>query len=83
MKNNIPLLRYVLETRKFGHTYIHAEPRRAYPLGVETWLGDREIRITWSGWGRSLQTKRGHKYKAHANFVDTGKPVPSKLLAMA
>ncbi len=73
------MIGYVIDTRKFGHTYIHAYIRNAFPGydGIVGKLGDREVKLTYEGYGRSLQAG-GHKYKAHCRFVDTGKPVPSK-----
>ena len=76
------MLSYVRETRRYGQTYVHAAVRCEVP-GYEGMVGEidgRAVKITYSGWGRSLQSKRGHKYKAHARFVDTDKPVPTKLL---
>lgn len=76
------LLPYVRETRRYGVTYVHSAVRSA----VHGWdglcgtLDGRTVRVTYCGWGRSLQTARGHKYKAHLRYVDTGKPVPSKLI---
>jgi len=35
--------------------------------------------FSWQGYGRSLQSG-GHKYKVHAYYTATGKPVPSKIL---
>lgn len=78
----IDLLPYVKETRRFGVTYVHAAVRSA----VRGWDGlcgaleGRPVRVTYCGWGRSLQSKRGHKYKAHLRYEDTGKPVPTKLI---
>jgi hypothetical protein len=70
------LLPYVRETRRYGVTYVHSAVRAV----VHGWdglcgtLDGRTVRATYCGWGRSLQTARGHKY------TDTGKPVPSKLI---
>jgi len=83
MKMNIKtLLPYVKETRCFGQTYIHSAVRKAIFgwQGVEGELNGERVIATFCGWGRSLQTPRGHKYKAHLRFVATGKPVPSKLM---
>lgn len=61
----------VRETRRYGQTYVHAGKR----LGRVTIDG---IDFIITGWGRSLQTARGHKYKVYAQRE--GKPVPSKEL---
>lgn len=60
----------VLETRRYGHTYVHAACRGYLNYG--TIPGD--ISFSVSGWGRSLQSG-GHKFKVHARR--NGKPVPS------
>jgi len=75
------VLQNVRETRKFGHTYVKAEVRRELfgHTGMTAAIGDREVRLTFEGYGRSLGSG-GHKYKAHARFSDTRKPVPTKLL---
>ena len=77
------LLPYVVQTRQFGHTYIHAAVRRAVPgwYGVTGTLNGEPVHATYCGWGRSLQTAKGHKYKAHLRYAKTGKPVPSKLIS--
>ena len=77
------LLPYVKETRRFGHTYVHSAVRKAVSgwEGIEGTLNGERIVATFCGWGRSLQTPKGHKYKAHLRYVATGKPVPSKLIA--
>ena len=64
------------QTRRFGHTYVHSGARaqsghRAFEHG--------NIVFSFTGWGRSLNTG-GHKYKVHARYTDSGKPVPSKIL---
>jgi len=76
------LLPYVRETRWYGVTYVHSAVRAAVHgwQGLEGTLDGRTVRATYCGWGRSLQTARGHKYKAHLRYVDTDKPVPSKLI---
>ena len=76
------LLPYVTQTRKFGHAYIHAAVRAAVTgwQGVEGSLNGERVVATYTGYGRSLQCG-GHKYKAHLNYVASGKPVPSKLIA--
>ena len=64
---------YVRQTRRYGSCYVK--------------VGDRPdfgtidgITYSYTSWGRSLQNG-GHKYKAYANYADTGKPVPTKLLS--
>lgn len=64
---------YVLQTRRYGSCYVK--------------VGDRPnfgtidgITYSYASWGRSLQIG-GHKYKVHAKYADTGKPVPTKLLS--
>lgn len=76
------LLPYVFETRRYGHTYVHSAVRVAIHgwQGFEGILDNRKVHATYCGWGRSLQTARGHKYKAHLRYVDNGKPVPTKLI---
>lgn len=77
------LLPYIRDTRTFGHTYIHAKIRKATfcDLGFVGTLDGQLVRATYCGWGRSLQTRKGHKYKAHIRFEATGKPVPSARLS--
>ena len=79
----LTLLPYVTQTRRFGHTYVHANIRNAIDgwHGVTGTLDGQAVVATFCGWGRSLQTPKGHKYKAHLRFVATGKPVPTKLIA--
>jgi hypothetical protein len=76
------LLPYVKETRRFGQTYVHSAVRKAVQgwQGIEGTLNGERVCATFCGWGRSLQTKKGHKYKAHLRYVASGKPVPSKLI---
>lgn len=73
------LVRNAEQTRDYGHTYVKANVREKVigHDGFVAKLGDREVKLTYEGYGRSLQAG-GHKYKAHCRFVDTGKPVPSK-----
>ena len=73
------LIGYVEKTRRYGHTYVHASVRQqTYGWeGVHAKLDNREVKLTYTGWGRSLSSG-GHKYKAHARFSDSGKPVRSK-----
>lgn len=78
--NILTLLPYVTETRRYGVTYVHAAVRRSTP-SYEGYLGTLDgetVRATYCGWGRSLQTRNGHKYKAHLRFERSGKPVPTK-----
>jgi hypothetical protein len=81
--NITTLLPYVKETRRFGHTYVHSAIRKAIHgwEGIEGTLNGERVVATFCGWGRSLQTPKGHKYKAHLRYVSSGKPVPSKLIA--
>lgn len=74
------LIAYVQCTRRYGNCYVHACVRRSiYRFdGILGELNGRRVYLTWTGWGRSLQSG-GHKYKAHARYGD-GKPVPTKLL---
>ena len=74
------LIAYVQCTRRYGNCYVHACVRRSMFRfdGVLGEVNGRRVRLTWTGWGRSLQSG-GHKYKAHARYCD-GKPVPTKLL---
>lgn len=69
-----------LSTRRFGHCYVHAPSRKAV-MGWQGFHAHAEgIRFTYVGWGRSLQSAKGHKYKVHARYEDTGKPVPTTIL---
>jgi hypothetical protein len=71
-----------LHTRRYGSTYVHAGARRQASFSWEALrvtFENREIVFSFTGWGRSLLS-RGHKYKAHARYADTGTPVPSKVL---
>ena len=63
---------YVLQTRRYGSCYVKAGDRPNFG----TIDG---ITYSYASYGRSLQNG-GHRYKAHANYADTGKPVPTKLL---
>ena len=67
-----------LQTRRFGHTYVHAGTRAAAELPFRA-FEHNGIRFSFCGWGRSLTTG-GHKYKVHARYTDTDKPVPTKVL---
>jgi hypothetical protein len=75
------LIAYVQCTRRYGHCYVHACVRQSGPgwQGAEAEVNGRRVRLTWTGYGRSLQVG-GHKYKAHARFQDTDRPVPSAML---
>lgn len=67
----------VMQTRRYGHTYVHSGARAAqFSFRAFEHNG---IIFSYTGWGRSLNTG-GHKYKVHARYVDNGKPVPSKIL---
>jgi hypothetical protein len=81
--NILNLLPYIRQTRRYGHTYIHAEIRKATAsyTGFAGTLDGEPVRATFCGWGRSLQARKGHKYKAHIRFETTGKPVPSARLS--
>lgn len=68
----------VLQTRRFGHTYVHTGARQNAPASYRAFRHEN-ILFSYSGWGRSLNTG-GHKYKVHARYSDTGKPVPAKAL---
>jgi hypothetical protein len=76
------LLGYVCETRKFGVTYVYSAVRNSVHgwQGVEGTLNGQRVVATFCGYGRSLQAG-GHKYKAHLRYVESGKPVPSKLIS--
>jgi hypothetical protein len=67
-----------LKTRSFGHTYVHAAARAEADFAFRTFEHDGII-FSYTGWGRSLNTG-GHKYKVHARYSDSGKPVPAKVL---
>jgi hypothetical protein len=75
-KNDMNPLYYwtgrALATRDYGHTYVHAAWR-----GADYIHGN--IVFAWSSWGRSLLSG-GHKYKVHARYASTGRPVPTKIL---
>lgn len=68
-----------IQTRKFGHTYVHAGARHSPGFAFRAFEHDGMV-FSYCGWGRSLTTSRGHKYKVHARYADSGKPVPSKVL---
>jgi hypothetical protein len=65
-----------LQTRRYGAVYVHSGARNGF--GYRACEHDGMI-FSWDGYGRSLQAG-GHKYKVHARYADSGKPVPSKIL---
>lgn len=71
------LVAYALQTRNFGHTYVHSAVRQAVDFHFRHEVDGMVFRI--SSYGRSLQGG-GHKYKVHAISIANGKPVPSKVL---
>lgn len=71
------LISYALQTRDFGHTYVHSAVRQAVDFRFRHEVDGMIFRI--SSYGRSLQGG-GHKYKVHAISIANGKPVPSKVL---
>lgn len=80
MSNNLTLMiSYVRMTRRYGQTYVHADVRQAVYgwQGLSATLDGRQVLLTYRGWGRSLESG-GHKYKAHARYQDTGRPVLTK-----
>lgn len=68
-----------LQTRTYGHTYVHALARKIAPFAHQA-CKHEGIRFSYSGYGRSLTTAKGHKYKVHARYAATGAPVPSRVL---
>ena len=64
---------YVRQTRLYGSCYVKVSDRANFGT-VDG------IAYSFRSYGRSLQNG-GHKYKAYANYADTGKPVPTKLLS--
>lgn len=71
------LVAYALQTRDYGHTYVHSAVRQAVNFHFRHEVDGMVFRI--SSYGRSLQGG-GHKYKVHAISIANGKPVPSKVL---
>lgn len=67
-----------LQTRRFGHTYVHSGARRQAAFSFRAFEHDGVI-FSYSSYGRSLNGG-GHKYKVHARHPATGKPVPAKVL---
>lgn len=76
------LVGYIWETRAFGATYVHSGVRAVHAgyEGINVLVNGELAIVTWGGYGRSLQTAKGHKYKAWINYLSNGRPVPSKLL---
>ena len=68
-------IKYVKQSRHFGSTYVHVRNRDS-TYGIQD---GREVIIFATSYGRSLAFG-GHKYKAYANYLDTGKSVPSPRL---
>ena len=67
-----------LKTRRFQYTYVHVgarKPSRYEPCEYQI----NGITFSYSSYGRSLGLG-GHKYKVRARYIDTNKPVPSKVL---
>ncbi len=62
----------VARTRRHGHCYLHA--------GMPTEYAESGIRFTVKGYGRSLLSRRGHKYKAYAHCAETGRIIKTKEL---
>jgi len=71
------LISYTLQTRTFGHTYVHSAVRQNVQFHYKHEISGVIFRIT--SYGRSLQAG-GHKYKVHAIDSVTGKPVRTKKL---
>lgn len=67
-----------MQTRGYGHTYVHSGARAATQFRFRAFEHNGMI-FSYTGWGRSLNTG-GHKYKVHARYADSGKPVSSKIL---
>lgn len=67
-----------IQTRRYGYTYVHSGARDAAEYPFRAFERDG-IRFSYSGWGRSLASG-GHKYKVHARYIETNRPVPSKVL---
>ena len=65
------------KTRKFGHTYVHANVRQE-TMAWKAFEHDGII-FSYSSYGRSLNSG-GHKYKVSARYAATGKPVSTKVL---
>lgn len=67
-----------MQTRRFGHTYVHSGARAATEFSFRAFEHEGIV-FSFSGYGRSLSAG-GHKYKVRARYTDSGKPVPSKVL---
>ena len=67
-----------MQTRRYGHTYVHSGARATAQFSFRAFEHNGII-FSFTSWGRSLKTG-GHKYKVHARYADSGKPVPSKIL---
>ena len=81
-KHIIALVGYIKQSRRYGSTYIHADVRKdcmSFDCVPSAEVDGRGVKLSFCSYGRSLQSG-GHKYKAHAYYRDTGKPVPSKKL---
>jgi hypothetical protein len=73
----------VNQTRRYGQCYVHSRARSEADFPFRAFEADhngRKVVYSFTGWGRSLQTSKGHKYKVHVRYADDGKPVPSKHL---
>ena len=53
----------IAATKKYGHTYVHAAMRAGAVIDG--------IKYSVYGFGRSLETKNGHKYKVIATQVES------------
>lgn len=71
MTNQQKLAALTLQTRRYGNCYV--------PVALRNTENNGEIQFSISSFGRSLQSG-GHKYKVHARYAESGKPVPSKVL---
>jgi len=52
----------ISETKKFGYTYVH--------VGMRGGITVDGVRYHVGGFGRSLQTAKGHKYKVSKHFEE-------------
>ena len=68
-----------MQTRQWGHTYVHTGARSQAPFAFRA-FEHNGITFSFCSWGRSLTTAKGHKYKVYARYADSGKPVPAKVL---
>ena len=73
------MISYIRQSRAYKNIYIHADIRQSAFYrwdGVKCTLPDgRAVKLTYTPFGRSRT-----KYKAHARYAETGKPVLSILL---